>query len=430
MKTPLPKGVYDIYPYITEEQSMWRSTFLWQEVEQIARHVCRMYGFSEIRTPVFEKSELFSHVGEDSDIVKKEMYTFPDRKGRSLTLRPEGTAAVVRSLLDHCPDAHVENKFYYILPMFRYERQQAGRYRQHHQFGVESMGVKHPLVDGEVIHMLWQFYAAVGLQHMHLHVNYLGGVHTRGVYNSLLKEYFAERFQSLSPISQERFHSNVLRILDSKEPEDQEIIQSAPPILNYLSEEDSAYFSCVLDVLKGLGISYTVNPRLVRGLDYYTDIVFEAVTTFKGHSYALGGGGRYDDLIERSGGPKTPSCGFGIGLERVIQTLLAQGNYIMKERFIFRLIPLSEKEDQFCFSWAQKLRELGIPTEVDWAHKKVKAALRAADFQKTPFVCLIGESELVSGRFIIKDMRNHQEFSGLQGDIENRLLYEVQNTSL
>ncbi|SYX08569.1 Histidine--tRNA ligase,histidyl-tRNA synthetase,Histidyl-tRNA synthetase,histidine--tRNA ligase,tRNA synthetase class II core domain (G, H, P, S and T) [Chlamydia poikilotherma] len=430
MKVALPKGVFDIFPYITDAKHMWRHTFLWHRVEDVIHEVCDLYGFSEIRTPVFEKSEVFLHVGEQSDIVKKEMYTFLDKKGRSLTLRPEGTAPIARSFIDNPMSRRDDNKFYYILPMFRYERQQSGRYRQHHQFGLEAIGVRHPLRDAEVLSLLWHFYSAVGLQHMQIQLNFLGGELTRKRYDQVLREYFFQYLDSLSSLSRERFNANLLRILDSKEPEDQEIIKSAPPILDYISDEDRKYFDEILSALNTLDIPHSINPRLVRGLDYYTDVVFEAITTFGGHSYALGGGGRYDGLIGASGGPVTPACGFGVGLERVIQTLLAQGNLTLPFSQKLRLIPVDSEADSFCFVWAQHLRSLGIPTEVDWTHKKLKIALKTADAEKVTFVCPIGERELLSEELTIKNMSLRQEFSGSKQEIEQRLLYEIQNTSL
>lgn len=430
MKTALPKGVFDIFPYIADAKHMWRNTSLWHKVEHVVHEVCALYGFSEIRTPVFESTSLFLHAGEQSDIVKKEMYTFVDKKGRSLTLRPEGTAPIVRAFIDHLAHQRHENKFYYILPMFRYERQQSGRYRQHHQFGLEAIGVKHPLRDAEILSLLWQFYTSVGLQNMLLQLNFLGGEGARKRYDAVLREYFSKYFSSLSALSQERYHTNLLRILDSKEPEDQDIIVSAPVILDYISDEDRKYFDQVLSALTDLHIPYTIHPRLVRGLDYYTDIVFEAVTTCEGHSYALGGGGRYDGLIGASGGPRTPACGFGVGLERVIQTLLAQGNLHLPRSHKCRLISLEPQADTFCFLWAQHLRNLGVPTEVDWTHKKLKMALKIADVEQVTFTCPIGERELLSEQFIMKNMSLHQEFSGSKQEIEQRLLYEIQNTSL
>ncbi|BAE81700.1 histidyl tRNA synthetase [Chlamydia felis Fe/C-56] len=430
MKVALPKGVFDIFPYITDAKHMWRHTSLWHRVEDVIHEVCDLYGFSEVRTPVFEKSEVFLHAGEQSDIVKKEMYTFLDKKGRSLTLRPEGTAPIVRSFIDNSMNQRDDNKFYYILPMFRYERQQSGRYRQHHQFGLEAIGVRHPLRDAEVLSLLWNFYSAVGLQGMQIQLNFLGGGTTRQRYDKVLREYFLEHFESLSSLSKERFNTNLLRILDSKETEDQEIIKSAPSILEYISDEDQKYFDEILTALNSLDIPHSINPKLVRGLDYYTDVVFEAITTFGGHSYALGGGGRYDGLVAASGGPSTPACGFGVGLERVMQTLLAQGNITLPSSHKLRLIPVESQADSFCFIWAQHLRGLGIPTEIDWTHKKLKNALKTADAEKATFVCLVGERELLSEQLTIKDMSSRQEFSGSKQEVEQRLLYEIQNTSL
>lgn len=430
MKVTLPKGVFDIFPYITDSKDMWRCSSLWHMVEKAVHRVCTLYGFSEIRTPVFEKSEVFLHAGEQSDIVKKETYSFLDKKGRSLTLRPEGTAAVVRAFIEHSRDRRDDNKFYYLLPMFRYERQQSGRYRQHHQFGVEALGVKHPLRDAEVLSLFWHFYQTVGVQNMQVQVNFLGGKEVRQRYNAVLKAYLSRDFDALSPLSQERFHSNLLRILDSKEEQDQPLIASAPSILDFLSDQDHKYFEEVLSALDSLSIPYVINPRLVRGLDYYTDIVFESTVTSGETSYALGGGGRYDDLVAASGGGGVPACGFGIGLERVIQTVLAQGKSSWSDTPRVRLLPMEAKADMFCFAWAQRLRDLHIPAEVDWSHKKLKLALRAADEEKVAFVCPVGERELTTEVFTMKHMSLRQEFSGSQKEVEQRLVYEIQNASL
>ncbi|BAA98870.1 histidine--tRNA ligase [Chlamydia pneumoniae] len=430
MTVTLPKGVFDIFPYLADAKQLWRHTSLWHSVEKAIHTVCMLYGFCEIRTPIFEKSEVFLHVGEESDVVKKEVYSVLDRKGRSMTLRPERTAAVVSAFLEHGASHRSDIKFYYILPMFRYERQQAGRYRQHHQFGVEAIGVRHPLRDAEVLALLWDFYSRVGLQHMQIQLNFLGGSETRFRYDKVLRAYLKESMGELSALSQQRFSTNVLRILDSKEPEDQEIIRQAPPILDYVSDEDLKYFNEILDALRVLEIPYAINPRLVRGLDYYSDLVFEATTTFQEVSYALGGGGRYDGLISAFGGASLPACGFGVGLERAIQTLLAQKRIEPQFPHKLRLIPMEPDADQFCLEWSQHLRRLGIPTEVDWSHKKVKGALKAASTEQVSFVCLIGERELISQQLVIKNMSLRKEFFGTKEEVEQRLLYEIQNTPL
>lgn len=427
VKIALPKGVFDIFPYITDEKHLWKLSSIWLHVESVVRQLCKSYGFAEVRTPAFEKTEVFLHVGEGSDIVNKEMYTFSDKKGRSLTLRPEGTAAIMRAFLDHSTNVRDDNKFYYLLPMFRYERQQSGRYRQHHQFGVEAIGVRHPLRDGEILTLLWDFYTTLGIEDICFHVNSLGSPQTRSRYNQVLQAYFQEHVQELSPLSQERLKTNVLRILDSKEPEDQLLVQQAPSILDYLDDADESYFFQILQVLDAYKIPYKKNPRLVRGLDYYTDLVFEVVV---GQSAAIGGGGRYDGLSAKFGGSSLPACGFGVGLERVIQTLFAQNKQTIPQVSILRLIPTEEHVDMFCFQWARDLRALGIAVEVDWSHKKLKASLKAASAEQVPFVCIIGQQEMLSGTFTIKNMSLHKEFFGSKQEIEQRLLHEIQNTSL
>lgn len=427
MKITLPKGVFDVFPYITEEKHLWRRSSIWLYIESRARQICASYGFAEIRTPIFEKTEVFLHVGEGSDIVNKEMYTFPDKKGRSLTLRPEGTAAVMRAFLDHLTSARNDSKFYYLMPMFRYERQQAGRYRQHHQFGVEAIGVRNPLRDAEILALLWDFYSSLGIQNVCFHVNSLGSTQTRIRYNKALQEYFRQHEHELSLLSQERLKTNVLRILDSKEAEDQMLVQNAPSILDFLDDVDMEYFSSILQALDACKIPYKKNSRLVRGLDYYTDLVFEAVVH---QGVAIGGGGRYDGLSAKFGGPVLPACGFGVGLERVIQTLLAQGSRCYPSAPIFRLIPKDETADMFCFQWARELREKGVNVEIDWTHKKLKVGLKAASLEGSAFVCIVGQQEMLSETFTIKNMSLHEEVIGSKQEIEQRLLNEIQNTSL
>lgn len=430
LKISLPKGVFDIFPYVEDDKHLWKRSSLWLYVESVVRQLCKSYGFAEIRTPVFEKTEVFLSVGESSDIVNKEMYTFADKKGRSLTLRPEGTAAVMRSLVDHATSLRDDNKFYYLLPMFRYERQQAGRYRQHHQFGVEAIGVRNPFRDAEILSLLWDFYTSLGIKNVCFQVNSLGSNKTRSRYNQVLRNYFQSCEHELSSLSKERLAINVLRILDSKEPEDQVVIQNVPSIFEYIDEEDLQYFEAILRILDSFGIPYATNPRLVRGLDYYTDLVFEAIITHGAHAYAIGGGGRYDGLSAQFGCEAMPACGFGVGLERVIRTLIEQKIQPPQKDFLVRLIPTSATFDMFCCQWARDLREKNIPVEVDWFHKKLKTALKTASAEQVPFVCIVGEQEMLNQIFTIKNMALHEEFSGSKQEIEQRLLYEIQNTSL
>ncbi|WP_213358125.1 histidine--tRNA ligase [Chlamydiifrater phoenicopteri] len=431
MVTSLPKGVFDILPNAFGGENLWKSSRIWRYVESVARGLCDLYGFREVRTPVFEKTEVFHRVGEHTDIVRKETYTFLDRKGRSLTLRPEGTAAVARALVEHrLYEGGKENKLFYLAPMFRYERQQAGRYRQHHQFGVEAIGVRHPFKDAEVVSLLWDFFSSLGLKKVCLRVNYLTAGVVREAYFRELKDFFSQRYDQLSPISRERFSTNPMRILDSKEPEDRALLKDVPSGIEFLKEEDRRYLEIVCSALEGKGIECILDPLLVRGLDYYTGFVFEAFIDGIGGQNSIGGGGRYDNLIAESGGPDIPAFGFGIGLERVIRTLVQQQVALPGEGVVCRFLPIGEEAEKFCFLWADALRRECIPAEVDYSRKSVKNMLKSASVEQIPFVCVVGDDELRHGTFVLRSMRDRKEESGSQKDIKEKLLYEVQNAQL
>ena len=316
-----PTGVFDITP---QAKDLWRTSAVWQHVEHVAKEVARAYGFSEIRTPTFEKVELFQRsVGDVTDIVAKEMYVFEDRGGRKLALRPEGTASVLRALIEEQSFTPLlSQRYFYIGPMFRYERPQAGRFRQHHQFGVEVFGIDAPQQDAELIAMLVDFYARLGITHLKVNLNSLGSLPAREAFREALVTYLKPMRHVLSEDSQARLEKNPLRILDSKAEEDQAIIDKAPSILEFLSLEDRTHFEEVQRILRVLGVSFDITPRLVRGLDYYQRTVFEVTSGVLGAQNSIGGGGRYDGLIKQMGGPDLASIGWGTGLERVIQALL------------------------------------------------------------------------------------------------------------
>lgn len=291
MKIAIPPGVFDIIPI--DDQEKWKSSYLWAHVEKIIRETARDYGYQEIRTPLFERTELFQRsVGDSSDIVSKEMYSFEDKGGRSLSLRPEGTAPVIRAFIEHQlhQKASVQ-KLFYIAPMFRYERAQAGRYRQHHQFGAEVIGNASPEQDAELIDLLYTLYQRLGLKNLTLFINSIGDNTSRQAFRKALKDYLAPQAALLSPDSQTRLELNPLRILDSKDPRDQEIVARAPSILNFLSEEANTHFEDLKRLLTLLRIPYQVNPLLVRGLDYYNKTVFEVVAGELGAQNSIGGGG-------------------------------------------------------------------------------------------------------------------------------------------
>src|SRR3954471_24380603 len=313
-----PKGTEDILP-----SESWK----WQAVERTAREVAELYDFREIRTPIFEHSELFHRgVGETSDIVSKEMYTFDDRGGRSITLRPEGTAGVVRAMIEHgqLNDPGARAKVYYIAPNFRYERPQKGRLRQHHQFGVEAFGVAEPEQDVECILLQMDFYSRCGVKDLELQINSLGDAESKGRYREAIVRYLQPKQAELSEDSQRRLTENPLRILDSKDPRDQAAVVGAPPAADSLSDKSRKHFDRVQQLLTAANVPYTVNPNLVRGFDYYTETLWEVVAGGLGAQNAIGGGGRYDNLVELLGGRPTPGVGFGSGLERLLLALEAQ----------------------------------------------------------------------------------------------------------
>lgn len=402
-----PPGVFDILPEETKEP--WRSSYLWQYVESVARKTAQDFGFQEIRTPIFERSELFQRtVGETSDIVSKEMYTFEDRGGRSLSLRPEGTAPVVRAFIEHHLDHQASvNKLYYLASMFRYERQQAGRYRQHHQFGAEVIGNAAPEQDAEVIDLLYTFYKRLGLKNLRVTISSLGDKTCRENYRKALVDYFQSLSSKLSEDSKNRLQANPLRILDSKDPQDQEAIANAPIILDYLEPEAKHHFETVLTYLKNLDIPFEINPRLVRGLDYYNRTVFEIISENLGAQNSIGGGGRYDTLIEQLGGPKLPALGFGTGIERILQTLLNQQATLPKPiPPTIYLIPLGDKAKEVCFNILHELRQGYLSAEMDFSGKKVGKAMQLANQLGAQFTVVVGDKELETGTVDLKNMKN------------------------
>lgn len=400
-----PPGVFDIVPNAKEEA--WRNSHLWNYIEGHIRQIASQYGFEEIRTPLFEKTELFKRsVGETSDIVSKEMYTFEDKGNRSLTLRPEGTAPVIRAFIEHrLSDLAPFHKLFYLAPMFRYERSQAGRYRQHHQFGVEVIGIAAAEQDAELIEMLWTLFNRLGLKDLQLMINSLGTPASRSEYRTALKEYLKSHLTHLSEDSQARFETNPLRILDSKDPKDQQIIENAPSILDFLDEESKAHFDTVKKSLGLLGIPYQINPRLVRGLDYYNKTVFEITAGVLGSQNSIAGGGRYDGLIESLGGPPLPSAGFGMGIERILQTLLKQQSILPKQKApTLFLIPLGDEAKAICYQIQHQLRNQGIAVQMDYSGKKLNKIMQYANAIAAQFVAVVGDEELKSNEVELKQM--------------------------
>lgn len=405
MTVNIPPGVFDIIPSDTKEP--WRSSYLWSQVESTMRETAKAYGYQEIRTPIFERTELFQRgVGDTSDIVSKEMYTFLDKGGRSMSLRPEGTAPVIRAFIEHklYQEAPI-HKLFYIAPMFRYERTQAGRYRQHHQFGAEAFGNESPEQDAEMIDFIYTLYQRLGLNNLQVYLNSLGDTSSRLAFRQALQDYLRGSLSELSADSKARFEANPLRILDSKDPNDRKILANAPSILDFLKHECNDHFHALKKLLDQLKIPYKVNPQLVRGLDYYNRTVFEIVSGDLGAQNSIGGGGRYDGLVKLLGGPDICGIGFGTGLERIIQALLNQNAQIKpSEKPTLFLIPLGDKAKEACFSLLHELRQSGIAASMDFTGKKLNKVMQYANQIKTKYVAVIGENELLTGEVELKDM--------------------------
>lgn len=410
MKAQIPKGTFDILPYGTDE--LWRLSDLWQYVEKLLRDTAAEYGYREIRTPIYERTELFDRgVGETSDIVTKEMFTFQDRGGRTVSLRPEGTASVVRAFVENnLATIGPVHKFFYIGPMFRYERPQSGRYRQHHQFGVEAYGVAGPEQDAEVIDLLLQVYKRLGLKNLKVHLNTVGDAETRIEYRKALIDFLRPHYTSLSEESRARFEKNPLRILDSKDPKDKELIQKAPSILHYLSPASKEHFQKLCHLLDQIQVPYLIDDKIVRGLDYYNKTVFEVLTDSLGAQNTIGAGGRYDGLIGQFDGPDLPGVGFATGLERVLQVMLAQQCPIPSSaRPLIYFIPLGDEAREKCFHLVSVCRHHKIPADIELQAKKTGAAIQNAVRLEAKFCCVIGSDELTKEQVKLKDLTTRTE---------------------
>ncbi|MDO0822846.1 histidine--tRNA ligase [Desulfosporosinus nitroreducens] len=393
-----PKGTQDLLPGTIEQ---------WQYLEETIRSVCREYGYEEIRTPMFEATELFQRgVGQTTDIVKKEMYTFQDKGDRSMTLRPEMTASVCRAYVeDKLYGQPQPMKLYYIGPMFRYERPQSGRFRQFHQFGIEVLGADQPIVDAEVISLVWNLYKRLGLIGLEVHVNSVGCPICRARHREQLQEFLAARKSKLCNDCQERFERNPLRILDCKNPSCQEETVGAPTTKDTLCEDCSTHFEKVLAILGRAGVVYRVNPRLVRGLDYYTKTAFEVMVEEIGAQSAICGGGRYDKLVEEIGGPPTPGIGFAMGIERVLAALQVQHKLPEEKPKLFAmLIALGEQAQIEGFALLSALRSQGMPVGMDLLGRSLKNQLKSANRQGVRYALILGEEELARKVLVIRDL--------------------------
>lgn len=404
-----------------------KETAKWHVIEGLLHQLCREYGYGEIRTPIFENTELFIRgVGDTTDIVQKEMYTFLDSGGRSLTLRPENTASACRAYLENKLASAVQPvKLYYIGPMFRYERPQAGRFRQFHQFGVECFGSSSPLCDAEAIALAWELFNRAGLNEKTLVLNSVGCPKCRPLHKKALQDFLRPHLDELCPLCQDRFARNPMRILDCKNPECQAICAEAPNITDYLCEECRDHFQTVQELLTAAGIPYTLNPRLVRGLDYYTKTAFEIQNEKIGAKGAMCGGGRYDGLADDIGGVHVPAVGFAVGIERILNALEAQGEEIAPpETLDVYIADLDNNAASAAaaFNLTVQLRAMGFRVEQDLLGRSLKSQFKQADRLLAQFVVIVGGEEFQSGKVAIRRMADGEQSILPLTDVKSFLL--------
>lgn len=404
MQIQAPKGMKDVTP---------KESYKWQYIEKLMRSACAEFGYRETRTPVLEHTELFARgVGDTTDIVQKEMYTFTDKGDRSVTLKPEGTAGAVRMFLENklFADAQPTKMFYLYCPVFRYEKPQAGRLREHHQFGVEVFGAPRASADAEVISLAISILNELGIKSVKAKINSIGCPECRPKYNAALKEYLKANYDELCETCKTRYEKNPLRILDCKEKRCGEIAAAAPKVLDYLCPECQAHFEELKASLDALGIEYEVDPMIVRGLDYYTKTVFELVSTEGAYTGTVCGGGRYDGLIEQLGGPKMNAVGFGMGMERLLLIAELSGAQIPQPRNVeVYVAAMGEEARKVGFTLTAKLRGSGIKTEFDHVGKSFKAQFKYANKIDARFVAILGDEELERGEVKLKDMETGDE---------------------
>lgn len=406
MSISIPRGTQDILPGEVEK---------WQLIENKARELCEKYQYHEIRTPIFEHTDLFLRgVGDTTDIVQKEMYTFEDRGGRSITLRPEGTASTVRSFVEKKMFGYANQpvKLYYMGPMFRYERPQAGRFRQFVQFGIEALGSNEPAIDAEVISLAMNLYKEMGLKKLKLIVNSLGDKESRTAHRDALVNHFKPRIGEFCKDCQNRLEKNPLRILDCKQDHDHELMKSAPSIIEYLNDFSKAYFEKLQQYLSQLDIPFEVDPNLVRGLDYYNHTAFEIMSNAEGFGAitTLCGGGRYNGLAEEIGGPETPGIGFALSIERFIAAINAEGVELeINEGIDCYLAALGDEAKDYTVGLLQQLRMAGFSAERDYLDRKIKAQFKAADRLKAKYVAVLGDEELKNNKINVKNMATGEQ---------------------
>ena len=393
-----PRGTHDILP---------SETYRWHHIEEHIKNICLEFGYKEIRTPMFESTELFEHgVGDTTDVVQKEMYTFLDKGGRSITLKPEGTSPIVRSFVENSIYANPQpTKLYYLYPCFRYEKPQAGRLREFHQFGIEVFGASLPSIDAEVISLAMSLLDRLGVTGIELNINSIGCPDCRKGYNEKLKDYFRPRLSELCETCRERFEKNPLRILDCKIDSCKKIAKDAPVLIDHICDDCNSHFETLKGYLEVMQIPYSVDPTIVRGLDYYTKTVFEIISKNKGSEGTICGGGRYDGLVSEIGGPKMPGVGFGMGLERLLLVLESIGkipeNNECPDIFIANI---GDGADVFVQKLILDLRKEGIAAERDYLARSVKAQMKYANKIEAKFSAVVGDDEISQNLVNVKNM--------------------------
>lgn len=403
MLTQAPKGTNDILP---------SEIYKWHYVESVIREISRIFGYKEIRIPVFEHTELFLRsIGDTTDIVQKEMYTFNDRGGRSITLRPEGTASVVRSYIEHGMSSLSQPiKVYYLITAYRQENVQKGRYREFNQYGAEVIGAKGPEAEAELIGMISHALDRLGVKELTLYLNSIGCPNCRKDYHAALKNYLGERLDNFCNTCKDRFERNPMRILDCKEEKCSKLTLDAPMVLDYLCEECSSHFEGLKGILTRMGIEFKINPRIVRGLDYYTKTVFEFVSTKIGAQGTVCGGGRYDGLIAECGGQPTPGLGFAMGMERLLFVMEASGFKIPEEKKPDLFIAtVGEKAKEYAETMVFGLRKLGIAAQLDLLERSLKAQMKYADKIGARNVLVLGDEEIERGTANLRLMETGDE---------------------
>lgn len=409
MAIQAPKGTKDVLP---------GDSYKWHYLEDKFRKIASSYGCREIRTPVFEHTELFERgVGETTDVVQKEMYTFNDKAGRSITLKPEGTSPAVRAFIESSLYNEVQpTKLYYFTPVFRYENVQKGRLREHHQFGVEVFGSKEASLDAEIISLAMRVYKELGVEGIELNINSIGCPECRKKYNEALKQFLAQNYNEFCATCKTRFEKNPMRILDCKVPNCKEIVTGAPIIIDYLCEECDEHFEKLKKYLTALGIEYKVDPLIVRGLDYYSKTVFEIIN----NGITICGGGRYDYLIEEIGGPSMPAMGFGMGIERTILTLEENGIEIPKFSYVDLYIgTMGEEAKVKALKLVNLLREINIRCDCDHMSRSVKAEMKYANKIDARFTIVLGDNELQSGIAKLKRMSDGEQIEISLNNLDN-----------